>query len=84
MTNAYLDDQRRQRIANLYGKFVIVQDSRYSVNTVLYLQDTALTTSHKTHWTQFMANARGFDTMQEATNVARNFKYNNVRVIRMS
>lgn len=79
----YLAQARKQREQALVGKFVIVQNSRYNKDQVMYLQDTELAQSQgnsKMHWTLFLANAKGFDNEYAAKSIAKKFKYNNVRV----
>lgn len=80
----YLKRQRAQREAELIGKYVIVQNSRYQKDQLMYLQDESIASSHGhkgMHWTLYKANAKGFDNKYVAMSIARQFKYNNVRVM---
>lgn len=83
----YLETVRKQREQKLIGKFVIVQNSRYNKNQIMYLQDMELAqtqgSSSNKNWTLFLANAKGFDNEYIANSIARKFKYNNVRVERI-
>lgn len=79
----YLAEVRKQRENALKGKFVIVQNSRYNKNQIMYLQDSDLAAAQGNagkNWTLFLANAKGFDNEYVAKSIAKKFKYNNVRV----
>ena len=79
--NEYLKLKRAERETALRGKFVIVCDSRYTPGTMMYLQDKELSTQQGMHWTKFLANAKGYDSLYVANQIAKRYKYNNVRVI---
>lgn len=75
----YLKMQRTERIMNLMGKCVIIAESTKNPGEVIYIQDQKL--SRKGFWTKFMANARGFETAEEAGQVIAKLKYNNPRIM---
>lgn len=79
----YLAQARKQREEALEGKFVIIQNSRYNKDQIMYLQDSELAQAQggaNKNWTLFLANAKGFDNEYIANSIAKKFKYNNVRV----
>ena len=82
--NAYLEQKRAERESALRGKFVIVCDSRYTPGTMMYLQDSKLSNQQghsDMHLTKFLANAKGYDSLLVANNIAKKYQYNNGRVI---
>lgn len=76
----YLKEQRMKRIQKLSGKYVIICDSK-NKDEILYLQDQKL--SKASFWTIFLANAKGFDTKQDALNMLKKLKYNNPRLAKI-
>lgn len=82
MKEDYLKQQRTERIMNLMGKCVIIAESQTNPGQITYLQDQKICS--KGFWTKFMANARGFDTAEEAQRVIAKLKYNNPRIIWLS
>lgn len=78
----YLKTQRTKRIMNLIGKCVIIAESTKNPGEVIYIQDQKL--SQKGFWTKFMANARGFDTAEDANLIIKKLKYNNPRIMWVS
>lgn len=78
----YLKQKRMERIMNLQGKIVIVADSPKNKGQLVYLQDQTLST--KGFWTAFLANAKGYDTEDEANLMLAKLKYNNPRLMRIS
>lgn len=78
----YLIEQRTQRIMNLMGKCVIIAESTTKPGQVTYLQDQKL--SSKGFWTKFLANARGFETEEEANRIIAKLKFNNPRILWIS
>lgn len=78
----YLRKMRTERIMNLQGKFVIISDSSKNKGQIVYLQDQTLST--KGFWTAFLANAKGYETEEEAMIMLRKLKYNNPRIMKIS
>ena len=78
----YLKMKRAERVMNLTGKWVIVADSTKRPGTVMYLQDQTLST--KGFWTGFLANAKGYESEEEANLMLAKPKYNNPRLMRIS
>ena len=78
----YLKMKRAERLMNLTGKFVIVADSPKNPGTMMYLQDQSLST--KGFWTAFLANAKGYETEEEAKLMLCKLKYNNPRLMKIS
>lgn len=81
--NTYLDQKRTERLAALVGKWVVIADNSKNPDTVLYFQDPSLvkpTDARTSQWTRFMVNAKGFETMDEAREIAAGFKYGRPRI----
>lgn len=73
---------RTERIMALQGKYVIISDSSKNKGQIVYLQDRNLST--KGFWTAFLANAKGYETEEEAMIMLRKLKYNNPRIMKIS
>lgn len=56
------------------GMIVICCDSRYNQGQKMFLQDKRFGSQY---WTQFMSNARVFNSKDEAERVRKQFHYNN-------
>lgn len=78
----YLKTKRMERIMALNGKCVIVADSPKHPGQVMYLQDQSLST--KGFWTAFLANAKGYNTEDEANIMLKKLKFNNPRLMWIS
>lgn len=68
----------KQREHDLIGKYLVISSSRYQSDITLFLQDEKYGTGY---WTKFLSNARGFMEESAAIIKAKNFKYNNPRVV---
>lgn len=77
----YLKMKRTERIMALQGKYVIISDSSKNKGQIVYLQDQTLSTGF---WTAFLANAKGYETEEEAMIMLRKLKYNNPRIMKIS
>lgn len=75
-----IKEDRKRRISNLIGKYIVVCDGKSSKKQV-YLQDREV--SRGGYWTQFLSNAKGFKTKTEALRNKDSFKYGNPRVYLM-
>lgn len=73
----YIKDDRKRRVRELAGQFVLVTDGRSSGKLVFY-QDLRI--SKGGYWTQYLSNALGFKDLKEAQQVAERFKYGNPRI----
>lgn len=72
------EEQRERRAHSLRGKYVIVCKGIKSGKFV-YLQDQTIDAGG--WWTQFLGNAKAFDTFEEADKKAKSFKYNNPKAV---
>lgn len=72
-----IKEDRKRRIKDLSGKYVVATNGRSSGKVVFY-QDRNI--SSKGYWTEFLSNALGFESLREAKLHASGFKYGNPRV----
>ncbi|MGG4434505.1 hypothetical protein AAXE64_08085 [Priestia megaterium] len=72
-----IKDDRKRRVRELSGKFVVATTGRSSGKLVFY-QDRKV--SKGGCWTQFLSNAFGFSSLEDARLHAKGFKYGNPRV----
>jgi acetyl-CoA carboxylase carboxyltransferase component len=72
-----IKEDRKRRVRELAGKFVVATQGRSSGNIVFY-QDQKVNSGG--YWTQYLSNALGFSTLGEAKMHASGFKYGNPRV----
>lgn len=78
MDRSMIIDEREQRENSLVGKYLILTSSRYQSDVVLFLQDENCGSGY---WTKFLSNARGFMEESAAIIKAKDFQYNNPRVV---
>lgn len=69
---------RSKRLNNQKGKYIIVGNA---YNCSIYLQDRRI--SKNGYWTKYKANARTFNTKEEAEKVVAYFKYNEPKVVKV-
>jgi hypothetical protein len=68
---------RKRRVRNLAGKYIVVTKGRSSGNIVFY-QDRNI--SSKGYWTQYLSNALGFTILADAKLHASGFRYGDPKV----
>lgn len=74
----YIKMSRKQRERELTGKFVVVVNSRYNKNQILYLQDRTCGTGY---WTKFRSNAMGYNDESTAKSRLKTLRFNNPKVM---
>ena len=65
---------REERLNDLKGK-VVVYIQNPTTRKKRYLQDPTFTYNPNYHWTNFKANARAFDSQQEAYRTGRQYSH---------
>lgn len=72
-----IKEDRKRRIKELTGKYVVSTSGRSSGKTVFF-QDKSVSSGG--YWTQYLSNALGFSDLNKAKLIAKGFKYGNPRI----
>lgn len=72
-----IKEDRKRRVRELSGKYVVSTTGRSSGKTVFFQNQNI---NRGGYWTQYLSNALGFNDLNEAMMIAKGFKYGNPRV----
>lgn len=74
---AHIKDDRKRRVKQLAGKYVVATIGKSSKN-IVYYQDQKV--SDGGYWTQYLSNAQGFRSLQDAQQLMSGFEYGKPRI----
>lgn len=74
---AGIKEDRKRRVRELSGRYVVATTGRSSNRTVFFQNQSV---SKGGYWTQYLSNALGFADINKAKLIAKGFKYGNPRV----